>query len=58
MEIIDKVIEAMSTANKPLKTSEVAELAGIDKKDAEKVIKKLSSEGRVYSPVRCFWQMK
>jgi hypothetical protein len=58
MEIKDKVFGAMSKAGKPLRTGEVAELAGVEKKDAEKAIKQLNTEGKVFSPVRCFWQCK
>jgi endonuclease V-like protein UPF0215 family len=58
MEIKEKVFNALSKAPKPLRTGEVAELAGIDKKDAEKAIKALNTEGKVFSPIRCFWQIK
>jgi len=58
MEIKEKVFSVMHKAGKPLKTGEVAEMAGVDKKDAEKVIKLLSTEGKIFSPTRCFWQVK
>lgn len=41
-----------------MKVSEVAEQAGIDKKEVDKVIKKLVAEGKVISPKRCFYQAK
>ena len=58
MEIKEKVFTALSKTAKPMRTGEVAELAGVDKKDAEKAIKQLSSEGKIFSPIRCFWQAK
>lgn len=58
MEIKEKVLDTLSKAVKPLRTGEIAELAKIDKKDAEKAIKQLNAEGRIYSPIRCFWQSK
>ena len=58
MEIKDKVFNAMFKAGKPLKTGEVAELAGVEKKDAEKAIKLLNADGKVFSPARCLWQAK
>lgn len=58
MDTKDKVLQTMQKAAKALKTGEVAELAGVEKKDAEKAIKQLSTEGKVFSPVRCFWQAK
>ena len=58
MESIEKVYQAMQKAGKSLRTGDVAELTQLDKKDVEKAIKKLSAEGKVFSPVRCFWQAK
>jgi len=43
MEAKEKVYQAMQKSGKALKTGEVAEIAGIDKKDAEKAIKQLNS---------------
>lgn len=41
-----------------MKAGEVAEQTGIDKKEVDKVIKKLVTEGKVISPKRCFYQAK
>jgi len=38
MEITDKVLEAMSSAGKPLKAGEIAELTGLDKKEVYKAM--------------------
>jgi len=43
MGVEEKVYQAMRKSGKALKTGEVAEIAGIDKKDAEKAIKQLNS---------------
>ena len=58
MELQEKVLNIMQKAASPLKTGEIAALAGIEKKDAEKAVKLLNREGKIYSPVRCFWQAK
>lgn len=58
MDTKDKVLAAMKGASKALKTGEIAELAGADKKDVEKAIKILAKEEKIFSPVRCFWQAK
>jgi transcription initiation factor TFIIIB Brf1 subunit/transcription initiation factor TFIIB len=58
MEIKDKVFTAMNKAGKPMRTGEVAESAGVDKKEVEKAIKVLNTEGKVFSPARCLWQVK
>jgi Mn-dependent DtxR family transcriptional regulator len=58
MDTREIVLQTMQKAGKALRTGEVAEMAGVDKKDAEKAIKQLSTDGMVFSPVRCFWQAK
>jgi DNA-binding MarR family transcriptional regulator len=57
MESIEKFIWPCKS-RQSLRTGDVAELTHLDKKDVEKAIKKLSAEGKVFSPVRCFWQAK
>ncbi|MFO8067864.1 MAG: MarR family transcriptional regulator [Bacteroidales bacterium] len=58
MDIKDKITEAFKKAGKPLKTGEIADTTGIDKKEIDKVIKKLKEEGKVFSPKRCFYDIK
>ncbi|WP_456465268.1 winged helix-turn-helix transcriptional regulator [Persephonella sp.] len=55
MSVEQKVLEAMKKAGKPLKTGEIAELTGLDKKEVEKAIKKLKKEGKIESPKRCYY---
>ncbi len=56
MEVKDKVLEVMKTAGEPLNAGKIAELSGLDKKDVEKAMTKLKTEGAIVSPKRCFWQ--
>jgi len=58
METKELIIKTFEQAGKPLKAGEVAELAGIEKKEAEKVIKKLKTEGVLHSPVRCYYDLQ
>lgn len=51
----EKVLKALA---QPMKVGEVAEATGIDKKDVEKIIKKLTAEGKVESPKRCYYAVK
>ncbi len=55
MSVEQKVLEAMKKAGKPLKTGEIAEITGLDKKEVEKAIKKLKKEGKIESPKRCYY---
>ena len=55
METKEIVFTALENSDKPLKGGEIADLTGIDKKEIDKAIKKLVSEGKINSPVRCFY---
>lgn len=48
----------MKAAGKPLKASEIAEAAGLDKKEVDKAMKELKAEEAIVSPKRCFWEPK
>jgi hypothetical protein len=54
----DIVIKTLKAAKKPLRPGEIAELAGISKNDAEKAINELKKEDKIYSPKRCFYDVK
>ncbi len=58
METNIKVIEILKKNKKPMKSGEIAETSGIDKKDVDKAIKKLVAEGKVHSPERCKYSLK
>ncbi|MCX6231408.1 MAG: MarR family transcriptional regulator [Bacteroidetes bacterium] len=58
MDNNQKIIDSFKAAKKPLRAGEVAEMSGIEKKEVEKLIKKLTVEGKLYSPVRCFYDIK
>jgi DNA-binding MarR family transcriptional regulator len=53
-----KVLAAFQQAGKPLKSTEVAELSGLDKKDVDKAIKKLKESEKIHSPKRCYYEPK
>ena len=55
METKEVVFKAIVDAGKPVKGGEIAETTGNDKKEIDKAIKKLVAEGKINSPVRCFY---
>jgi hypothetical protein len=57
MESKDAIIKALELAGKPMKGGEIADASGVDKKEVDKQIKKLVAEGKVNSPVRCFYAL-
>ncbi|TVR42829.1 MAG: MarR family transcriptional regulator [Bacteroidia bacterium] len=58
MDIQEKIIKTFEEAAKPLRTGELADLAGLDKKDVEKAIKKMKDTGSIFSPKRCYYDLK
>ena len=58
MEFAKIVLETLKNSDEPLKGKEIAELAGIDKKDVDKAIKKLKKDEKIYSPKNCFYSVK
>lgn len=58
MEPKTKVLEVMKKNGNPLRAGEIAEISGLDKKIVEKAMKELSNEACIFSPKRCFWQVK
>lgn len=58
MDSSEKIIKTLSSAGKPMKAGEIAEAAGVDKKEVDKTIKKLVTEGKLHSPQRCFYDIK
>lgn len=54
----EEVLKTLRTAGKPLKAGEIAEASGLDRKEVDKAMKVLKAEGKIVSPVRCFWEPK
>ncbi len=52
------VLKALQESSEPLKGKEIAELSGVDKKDVDKIIKKLKADEKIISPKRCFYSVK
>jgi DNA-binding MarR family transcriptional regulator len=58
MEIKEIVLKTLRESEQALKGGEIAEKAGIDKKDVDKAIKQLKTEELIFSPKRCFYDAK
>ncbi|MCF8369302.1 MAG: MarR family transcriptional regulator [Bacteroidales bacterium] len=52
------VINVIKSSGKPLKSGEIAQLSGIDKKQVDLSIKKLISDEKIYSPKRCYYDLR
>ncbi len=53
-----QVLDTFTKENKPLKSGEVAQITGLDTKEVSKLIKELKTEGKIYSPKRCYYDIK
>ena len=58
METKDQVLNAMKAAGEPLNAGKIVELTGVERKEVDKAMKKLKTEGAIVSPKNCFWQPK
>jgi DNA-binding transcriptional regulator GbsR (MarR family) len=54
----EKVLQTLKKSGKPMKLAEIAEAAGIDKKEVDKAIKSLKTSEKIFSPKNCFYQAK
>lgn len=52
------VIDALRRVGKPMKAGEIAEVTGMEKKEVDKQIKLLKTEDKIFSPKRCFYDIK
>ena len=57
MDNYEAVLNYFSTATEPVRSGDVAEATGIDKKEVEKIMSKLKKEEKIVSPKRCFWEI-
>lgn len=58
MDIKEHILQAMKQAGVPLNAGKIAELTKLDRKEVDKAMAKLKTEGAIVSPVRCYWQPK
>lgn len=55
---MEEKLIAILKESEALRPGEIAEKLGMDKKDVDKLIKKLKDEDKIYSPKRCFYAVK
>lgn len=58
MEAKTAIIKVLESAGAPLKSAQIAEQSGIDKKEIDKAIKVLVKENKLHSPKFCFYDIK
>ena len=58
METKEKVLNAMKEMGGPVRPGDIAEKTEIEKKELDKIIKVLRTEELIFSPKRCFYEIK
>ena len=58
MDNKDKVLEVMIKAGQPLNAGKIVELTSLERRDVDKAMKQLKTEGAIVSPKVCYWQPK
>jgi hypothetical protein len=56
MDVVNAVLETMVKAGKPVSAGQIAEMGGIDRKEVDKAMKVLKTDGRISSPKNCYWE--
>lgn len=58
MESKEIVFNAIAGSKEPLKSADIANKTGLDKKEVDKSIKKLKDENKIFSPKMCYYTIK
>lgn len=56
LQMEEKILEILK--DNTLKAGEISEKLGIDKKDVDKIIKKLKESDKIFSPKKCYYSAK
>ena len=56
MDTVEKILETIKNAGQPVSAGQIVELSGVDRKEVDKAMKALKTEGAIVSPKVCFWQ--
>ena len=58
MTTLESVIEAIEKNGDAMKSGQIADATGLDKKEVDKAITQLKKTEKIYSPKRCFYDIK
>ena len=58
MEASEVILSTLRKSGNAMKSGEIAEAAGIDKAEVDKMIKKLKKEDKITSPRNCYYELK
>ena len=55
MSTEDKILNALKGSADPMSAGQLADETGIDRKEIDKAMKNLKTEGKIVSPKKCYW---
>ncbi len=55
MDTVELVFKTLQTSEEALQAGEIAKVTKLERKEVDKAMKTLKTEGRIVSPKRCFW---
>ena len=55
MDVNQAVLKTLKDTGKPMKSAEIAEKSGLDKKVVDKALKELKAQGTVNCPKNCYY---
>lgn len=58
MSDYDVVLEYFKKLKAPVSAGTVSEETGVDRKEVDKIMKKMKDETVIVSPKRCYWEFK
>ena len=58
MENYQAILEYFKNQNEPVNAGKIAEETGVDRKEVDKIMKKMKDEDVIASPKRCYWEYK
>ena len=56
MDNIEKTLQTMKEAGKPLSAGQIAEISGMERKEVDKAMKVLKADQKIVSPKNCYWE--
>ncbi len=58
MDTKAETLKGLEHAGKPMRPGDIAKMIYLESKEVSKYIKELKKEGRIYSPKRCYYDIK
>jgi biotin operon repressor len=55
MNTEDKILNVLKENTQSMSAGQLADATGIERKEVDKAMKALKTDGRITSPKRCFW---